>query len=256
MREQRRVITGPYAAWAYGLDGFRDIDWVPQWCAPHGVRSEPGVLKVRDWTAGTVIDELPFAPIATLLRHCGELPVIGGMPAADRLEYAVEHAIRDGHVSDAELRRAVGRGGSAPGDVLLRTVMERRPVGEPATESYAETSGLLVMRSGGIEPWRQIEFTWKRHRMRLDFVVSFRYGSSLHGVRRRPPRPLVLTPADGVAVEVDGREFHDTRFEEDYRRRAALEAAGIKWLAFTPRQLARESAPFLALINKALAAGR
>ena len=47
-------------------------------------------------------------------------------------------------------------------------------------------------------------------------------------------------PELGVVVELDGRRFHDTRFEQDRARDARLVAAGDTVLRFTWRRLHRE----------------
>lgn len=243
MSERRRALTGPAAAALYGLDGFRGEAWPSLWCAPHQTSSEPGIIRTRHFERH-VIDDIPVAPVAVVLRHLHGLPDVP-MPATDRVELAVEHAVHRGDVTLDVLDAATRRGGAHPGDRLLRTVLRRRS-GEPPTESYAETRFVQVARSAGIALWRQVEVIDGTRRYRVDFVAPF----------RSRPRPSCLTPADGVLIDIDGREFHDTRFEEDYRRRASFEAMSFRWLAFTPTQVEREPRRVVSIVQHAVAAGR
>jgi very-short-patch-repair endonuclease len=241
MSERRRAMTGPAAAALRGLDGFRDETWLPLWCAPHHASSEPGIIRTRHFDRH-LIDGIPVAPVAVVLRHLHGLPD-APIPAMDRVELAVEHAIRRGDVTLDDLA-AARSGGAHPGDHLLRAVLRRRP-DEPPTESYAETRFVQLARSAGISLWRQVEVVDGRRRYRVDFVAPFR-------ARRRPS---CLTPADGILIEIDGREFHDTRFEEDYRRRTSFEAMSFRWLAFTPVQVEREPRRVVSVVRSVLAAG-
>ena len=53
--------------------------------------------------------------------------------------------------------------------------------------------------------------------------------------RRR--RPTIFRPEDGLLLEIDSREFHDGRFEEDHARDLLYDELGYRWLSFTPRQI-------------------
>ena len=137
---------------------------------------------------------------------------------------ALEHALRDGHVGINDLP---AKGGADPGDVLLREVLRRRPKGEPPTESYAETDFFQRLRGSGIYVWRQVPIVGGRSKHRSDFMASPR-------LRRRPK---VFQPHHGVLLEVDSREFHDDRFEEDHLRDLMYSELGYRWLSFTPKQI-------------------
>ncbi len=243
MRQRRRALTGPAGAAAYGLDGFRDEPWAPTWCAPNGARPEAGVLQTRHWEEPTVVEGVPLAPVGLVLRHCGGLIERGGITPVDRLELATEHALREGHLTEAQLRRMVGGGGAAPGDALLRQVLARRPEGEPATESFAETRTVQALRPVELEPWRQVPVPGTR--LRLDFVVPY----------RRRHRPVLLLPTDGVVLEVDGRGYHERQYEEDYERRITLAALGFRAIHVTARQVERDPARIARLVLTAVQAG-
>jgi very-short-patch-repair endonuclease len=76
--------------------------------------------------------------------------------------------------------------GGQRGAPVLRAVLDRRPVGAPATESDAETRFLQLCRRGGIEePVRQHQLVVGGQRVRLDFAW---------------PRPRVAAEIDGAAT--------------------------------------------------------
>lgn len=102
---------------------------------------------------------------------------------------------------------------------------------EPPTESYAETTAVLVFRYLGYEVWRQVPILGlggERHR--IDFVIAF---------RKRARRPLLLGPGIGLGVEVDSREFHEGAFDRDHARQSVYDALGLHYITLTPKQLQR-----------------
>lgn len=70
-----------------------------------------------------------------------------GICARDRIELALEDALRLGWVDLTTLRRAT-RGGRTRGDQLLREVLELRS-DEPPAESFAEVRATNSSVSGG-----------------------------------------------------------------------------------------------------------
>ena len=218
------ALTGAQAAARWGLDGFRGRDWPLLFCAPYASSPGKGILRTRLWSVPVIVDGVALAPVATVLRHIGAMTLSGRIDALDLVEFALEHALRDGMV---ELAGLTAGGGAQPGDALLRRVLARRPRNEPPTESYAETDAVQRFRSIGLEPWRQIPIIGAGRMLRADFMISAK--------RRR--RPVVFRPSDGVLVEIDSREFHEGRFEEDHARETAYDALGFRWLSFTPNQI-------------------
>jgi hypothetical protein len=226
MRQRRIALTGPPAAALYGLDGFRDLTWPDLWCTPKGARQGPRLVQTADWHAPEQLGDVPVCPLPVVLRHLNaepddliELP--DRISPRDRLELAVEHALRDG-------TPVVARFGSAPGDRLLREVLQLRG-DEPPTESYAETRALQLLRSLGITPWRQIPILQNgRFAYRADFMIPFQ-------PRRR--RPQVFGPHDGMLVEIDSREHHAENFERDIQRNETYRRLGFECAAFTPNQI-------------------
>jgi hypothetical protein len=241
MRQRKIALTGPAAASAYALDGFREQLWPVMWCAPISSDSAPRLIRVRDWKEPDLVDDVLVAPMATVLRHLNAVPddLLGrpdGLEPIERVELAVEHALRLGIVPTVAL------GGRQTGDALLRKIVNQRR-GEPPTESYAETRAAQLLRTRGSEPWRQIAIggTGPGSR-RADFMIPFRPG----------PRPAVIRPDHGLLIEIDSREFHEGRFEEDHHRGSAYDALGYHWIAVTPNQVEKRPAEVLQSVEGAL----
>ncbi|MDH4148107.1 MAG: hypothetical protein OEY23_23365 [Acidimicrobiia bacterium] len=231
MRRRKLALTGPQAAAIYGLDGYRDETWPARWCGPTSGRAEPGVIRTRWWDEPVLVGEVLVAPVGLVLRHLGdctiELP--DGVPATDRVELAVEHALRERLVTLEQLR--FRGGGTAAGDRVLKAIVRRRG-DEPPTESYAETRALQLFRSLGWRPWRQVDIVPAgRIVHRVDFVIPFPSAS------RRARRPDPFRPRDGLIVEIDGREVHEPQFERDHDRGSRYDALGYHWISLTPRQI-------------------
>jgi very-short-patch-repair endonuclease len=226
MRSRRLALTGPSAAALYELDGFREITWPDLWCAPQNARQGQRTIRMRDWQSPTLVGDVLAAPIDVVLRHICAVPsdlegLQDGLSPTDRLELAVEHALRLG----AEIRPA--RGGSMPGDAALRAVVELRGA-EPPTESYAETRAVQLLRCFGVTPWRQLPILRNgRIAFRADLMLPFAHTR----------RPDVVTPSHGLLLEVDSREFHESQFERDHRRGSTYDELGFHWLSITPNQV-------------------
>ena len=240
----RLALTGPHAAALYGLDGYRDLVWPARYCAPLGAASRAGVVRTRWWEDPVAIGDTWVAPLRLVLRHLGDDPdprrLVGvdghgrddGLDVGCRVELALEHALRSGEVRVGELRHL---GGSrTAGDQLLRSLLAQRG-DEPPTESYAETRAVQLLRQFGMAPWRQVPVVaGGRIAHRVDFVIPRSRGI------RRPRRPELLTPADGLLLEVDGRGVHEPQFERDHRRDSTYDALGFHWLALTASQILHE----------------
>jgi hypothetical protein len=189
---------------------------------------------------------LLLAPVPVVLRHLGTDPSILQIPserlsAQDRIEFAVEHALRDGLVSAAEL---LVSGGNHLGDAMLRSVVAKRG-GQPPTESYAETQAVQLLRCLGWDCWRQVTIVGGGGRIvhRVDLVIPF---------DRKRCRPEVLRPADGLLVEIDSEQFHASNFEQDHKRQSTYDVLGYHWITVTPRQIAHQPHLVERAINGAL----
>ncbi len=229
-----RALSGPAAAQLLELDGFREGVWKQMWCSPHGVRPQPGVVRTRSWESPTFINSIPVASPALVLRHLADEP-LNHLVLSDHelVEMALEHALRDGLVSKSDLGT---QGAKRRGERILRDVLRMQPQGEPPTESYAETRAVQVFRPLGFVPWRQVEvFERGRLKHRVDFMIPVPLGR-----RRRPPRPNLIVPSDGLLVKIDSAEWHAGTFERDHERQSVYDRMGFHWISLTPKQIEAE----------------
>ncbi len=231
------ALTGPAAAALWGLDGFRDRDWPPLWCAPIRSQPAPSIIRTWRWLPPEEVAGVLVAPIPTVLRHLATTRL--GPPAVelDLIELAVECSLRSGALELAELTAPSGN----RGDQLLRSVLRRRPNGEPPTESYAETRAAQLFRRLKLRAWRQIPIIGRR-RYRADFMLPVRASR----------RPEVFRPDLGLIVEIDSREFHEQHFEEDHRRESTYDELGYRWVSFTPNQIEFDEAQVRRVISRAM----
>ncbi len=241
------VLTGPFAARLLHLDGFRDVDWLPQLCLPVGYRSEPGILRTRCWLPAIRIGDVEVAHPATVLRHLANdqhalrrAATIDGIDPVDRVEFAVEHALRAGMITIEQLRI---RGSSAPGDRAIHAVLDRRGW-VPPTESFAETSAVQCFRTKGWVPWRQVAIIGPNGRIlqRSDFLLPFR-------PMQRPP---IALPHHGLLIEIDGRTYHEGSFEADHSRQTTYDELGFHWVTFSAHQVLHRPDQMLRAVESAL----
>lgn len=241
------VLTGPFAARLLDLDGFRDIDWLPQLCLPVGFRSEPGVLRTRRRLPPIRVGDVDLAHPATVLRHLASdhdalhrAVGIDGIDPVDRVEFAVEHALRSMLVEMQQLRVS---GSSAPGDRAMHAVLNRRGH-VPPTESFAETAAVQSFRVAGWEPWRQVPIIGATGRIlqRCDFFLPF----------RPMPRPRIALPQHGMIIEIDGRTYREGSFEADHARQTTYDELGFHWVTFSAHQVLHRPDQMLRAIESAV----
>jgi hypothetical protein len=175
------------AASYYGLDGVEP--GTLEWSIPHTRRAPMEGVHLRRRFGDLQIEEREGLVVTSVLQTLADL---GSVVHPDRVERALESAIRLKLTTDAELRSFAAPRSHRPGAPALRFVLRRRPVDAPATESDAETLCLQVYRRGGVpEPGRQ-------HELFDDFGI-FVARIDLHWW----PIPF--------GVEIDGLESHSTR---------------------------------------------
>jgi len=195
-----------------------------------------------------LIGDTPVAPVHLVLHHLADVEhhAPDGLALAERVELAVEHALRSRLVALDDLA-VRGRGG--PGDGVLRDILRVRG-GEPPTESFAETRAAQLLRSTGLVAWRQV-FVVDGPRIvhRADFAVPFQ-------LRARLRRPEPLLPHDGLIIEIDGRGLHEPQFERDHRRGSTYDRLGYRWISLTPTQIEHTPADCVAAVAGALGSGR
>jgi hypothetical protein len=92
---------------------------------------------------------------------------------------------------------------------------------------------------------------------RSDLEIAFVELCSRHGLPQPTMNGTLLGmeidaqfPPHGIAVELDGGGFHENPLqrEDDYAKRAAVEAAGLRFVAFTYRQVTDRDGAFPAWI--------
>jgi hypothetical protein len=176
-------------------------------------------------------------------RHPGigpdELTVCDGVPVTTVARTLLDLAAV---VSIEQLRRAVKQG-----EIL--GVFDRR-----------EVERLIARhpRHRGARPLLTLLRSWSDpERTRSDLEIAFVDLCARHGL----PQPLMngtllgyeidaQFPGDGIAVELDGARYHENPLqrEDDYAKRAVVEAAGLRFVAFTYRQVTDDGGAFPARI--------
>ena len=228
MRQRKMALTGPAAAALFGLDGFRDRVWPNLWCVPHGADPGHRIIRTRAWEDPIEVGGQLVCPPSLAIRHLNAYPddltgVDDGICPRDRVELAVEHALRLGVAVSA------GRGGSMSGDRLLHEVLALRG-DEPPTESYAETRAVQLLRSFGLDVWRQVPIMVSgRVRFRADLMIGY----------RAQRRPEVFRPDHGLLLEVDSREHHADNFDHDMDRNSNYSALAFHWIGIAPNHIER-----------------
>ena len=221
----RAVVSHRSAAWLWGfapapLDRVEvTIDAASVWQVA-GIDKHRGRLERRDVTRRRGIPVTSAA--RTLIDYAGDATTA-------ELERAVEMARRDGLVSSRGLRAALQRAPRGRG-ARLEAVLDSRQ-GPALTRSEAEVRFAELMRAG---------------RLRLPE----------HNVRVGSFEVDALWREEGLVVEIDGYAFHSGRaaFERDRSRDAELQAAGLRVLRFTWRQLVHEPEVVLARVAQSLVA--
>ncbi len=218
------ILVGPGAAGLLGWDGFSPND-PTAWLVPHERgRCQTGVIRSRLWRPSThlvdgVVVADPGLVLAHLLYRLDPLPRWpkdrNPIDPIDRVGVGLESFLRNGGVVP---RAVVGR--CTPSMTLVRDLYRRRGIDEPSTDSFLETRLIQLLTRNRIGPvFRQVPLRLDgAYVNRLDVVV---------GRRARALRPFQFCPTFGVAVEADGKEFHQD-FERDRRRSNHIAMAGAK----------------------------
>jgi very-short-patch-repair endonuclease len=228
------MITGPAALWRHGIhhpiSDTVDV-LVP---APRKIQST-GFARVsrttrlpgRPWTS----DGIRYVPPP---RAVADAALV--LTALDEVRAVVADAVQRNKCTVKQLTAELGAG-PVRGSARLRRVLAEVAEG---VRSSAE-SDLRSLLSASRLP------------------VPY-YNASLYVGESFLARPDAWWPDEGVAVEVDSREWHlsPKDWERTMRRHSEMSARGIIVLHFTPRQIRRERDRVLAAITHALdsAAGR
>ena len=239
------MVAGAAAARLWGLDGFvtRPGDQPAAAAVLLNVSRRDGrrganLRRVRGLEPHALVGDLLLTGInQTLIELGGALPNAlspGGhrLTPEDQVELALESALRGRFTTIERVRDVlVDCGSRREGAAVLRAVLDRRPTGAAATESWMETRCIQVLRNDGfIDVERQVPVYDRRGRLigRVDLIL------------RR------------IILECDGQQFHPD-FEKDRERWAALQAMGHLVLAITFRQLEFGTTALLRTLRELLA---
>jgi hypothetical protein len=212
-----RIVGYRAAAFVYGLDGIPDL--VPEFLVPHGTWKRSGFDHQRRRIDDVEFVEADGGLITTVRQTLGDLCAVVPLNVVER---AAESALRLKLVEEFELREfaalfAFSRHGT-PG---LRDVLDRRPIGAPATGSDLETMYLQAIR---LDPAIPVpERQWPVLDRDGNFVAFGDFGF--------PPRDFI--------VETDGHRTHMTVEQQNYDidRQNRIWSSGTHMRRFTYRQV-------------------
>jgi very-short-patch-repair endonuclease len=216
------VIGGQAAAWLHEISdeppGEVDVIVAPgrrMSCQP-GVSVIRGQVHIRDWAWRQGIR------VTTVARTCLDLARCG---RDDRLE----EALRSRRLRTSQLPAALARGRYRRGQIRARNAV--REVGR-SPWSRPERVAHEALRAAGITGW----------------VANVR-AVDVPGV----VLPDIAFPAIKLAVEIDGRAYHDPvrngrAFDDEHARQLALTRAGWTVLRFTARQILQRPGEFAAIV--------
>lgn len=233
------AVSRATAAALWGFDGFEPPTPIDLNAGRTTGHRRAAVHRVRALEPLVTIGELDVTgPGRTLLelgaglhRRRASANEMLALRPDELVELALESALRNGVVTEEDLFDLLSRcGATRAGSPVLEQVLGRRPFGAPATESYFETRGVQVLRTGGLPAGRRqvvIEDRRGRHIKRVDLLVGER-----------------------VIVEFDGKAFHN--FEGDHEIWSRLSAAGFTLLTFTYAQVTRRPNFVLGQVEQAL----
>jgi hypothetical protein len=159
--------------------------------------------------------------------------------AIERIELAIECALRRELVTLEQLRALCGRGW--PSSALAELLDQRG--GEPPTESFAETRAVQLLRRHGYIVYRQLPVLIDgRKDYRIDLVIAFELTEQ---------RPRYFSAEVGVGIEVDSQQWHEGKFERDRQRQCDYDTLGLHWVSITARMIERQQPLMLAAIDGA-----
>ncbi|MFN0029452.1 MAG: type IV toxin-antitoxin system AbiEi family antitoxin domain-containing protein [Acidimicrobiales bacterium] len=188
-----------------------------------GTRRGPGRRRAVPLEAPDCIDRLAVTGIGQTLVELGATESPAGLEVTDRVELALESALRRPLTTLSEIAELADTAASHHGSATLRRVLARRPTGAAPTESYLETRTVqLLRRKGFADPERQVELFDRHGRIgRFDFLLA------AGGIPRSRHGAMVL--------EVDGRATHDNdpSFVIDRLRWDRLTALGLRPMVLT-----------------------
>jgi very-short-patch-repair endonuclease len=190
----------------------------------------PGVRLHRVRLQRAHLTSLDGLPITDRARTVADLLRTERYGAARDLR---DRALQQGWVDEYGIRRSISEQLGRTGNAQLRRLLAELEVG---AQAESERKLHAILRRAGISGWKP------QYRLRLGARTVY---------------IDVALPAYKIAIEVDGRRFHDDnsdRFEDDRARQNDLIAAGWRVLRFTWAMLDEHPGAVIARIVQLLAA--
>jgi very-short-patch-repair endonuclease len=217
------VLAGAAAAWWHGLRASAPM--IVEVIVPLGRRMTPqrGVRLIRSNVPSAEIVTVDWIRVTSVPRTCLDL-------ARWKRDDRLEEAIRLGRLTAAELPPSLDKSRYRRGQVEARRAAAEVTAG----------------------PWSKPERI--AHRLLADAGISGWVANQRAESVDRTMFPDIAFEDLKLAIEIDGREYHDRvrnpkAFEDDHEREAALVLAGWTVLRVTPRQLRDHPAVFVARVR-------
>ena len=229
----RSLITGPVAMLHHGVRGRHDLDTIDVLVPSARQRGSTGFVRLHR-TARLPDQIISSGPVRFAATARAVADSVWQLTSLQEVRAVVAGAVQLGRCTVSQLADEL-RNGPVRGSAMFRTVL-----GEVADGIRSTAEGDL----------RDLIKTARLPRPL--FNPSLYLGGTFIG------KPDAWWPEEGVAAEVDSREWHlgPAEFERTTTRRTLMGAAGIISLPFLPSQIRREPATVVNRIVAALESGR
>lgn len=229
----RSLITGPVAMLHHGVRGTHDMDTIDVLVPAGRQRGSTGFVRLHR-TARLPDQIISSGPVRFAGTARAVADSVWRLTSLQEIRAVVAGAVQLGRCTVSQLAAEL-RNGPVRGSAMFRTVL-----GEVA-------DGIRSTAEGDLRD------LIKAARLPMPlFNPSLYKGETFIG------KPDAWWPEEGVAAEVDSREWHlgPAEFERTTTRRTRMAAAGIIPLNFLPSQIRREPATVVNRIVAALESGR
>ncbi len=229
----RSLITGPVAMLHHGVRGPHDLDTIDVLVPAARQRSSTGFVRLHR-TARLPDRIISSGPVRFAATARAVADSVWQLTSLQEVRAVVAGAVQLGRCTVSQLADKL-RNGPVRGSAMFRTVL-----GEVADGIRSTAEGDL------------------RDLIKAARLPMPLFNPSLYSGETFIARPDAWWPEEGVAAEVDSREWHlgPAEFERTTTRRTRMGAAGIIPLHFLPSQIRREPATVVNRIVAALESGR
>ena len=229
----RSLITGPVAMLHHGVRGPHDLDTIDVLVPAARQRGSTGFVRLHR-TARLPDQIISSGPVRFAATARAVADSVGQLTSLQEVRAVVAGAVQLGRCTVSQLADEL-RNGPVRGSAMFRTVLDEVADG---IRSTAEGDLRDLIKAARLP--------------RPLFNPSLYKGGTFIG------KPDAWWPEEGVAAEVDSREWHlgPAEFDRTTTRRTLMGAAGIISLPFLPSQIRREPATVVNRIVAALESGR